>query len=523
MDKESVFSFKNKTFWIAFILNMLFVLWGIFGIESLGAAADAAFSFITVQLGWSFMLGGSIFVGVAFYLMFSKVGSIRLGEPDEKPEYSRFSWFAMLFSAGMGIGLVFWSVSEPIWHYIWPATGAAANATAETPEAAVNAMRLAFFNWGIHPWAFYIIVGGALSYFSYRKGLPMLLSSTLAPLIGEENLDKGWGRVVNILGVYATLFGLATSLGLGAMSIANGLSHLGLISGAGTTVQVVIIIVVTTGAVISTVTGIDKGIKWLSNINVWIMIVLMALVTLIGPTLFIINIFTNSLGQYLQHFVEMSFMSDAIMDNPWLPAWTIFYWAWWIAWAPFVGTFIARISRGRTIREFVVGSLFVPVLVSFFWFAIFGGTGLYIELFGAGGLAEAVSESEAAGFYAALSHLPLAPLLILLGTISVTIFFITSSDSATYVNGMLTCQGDPNPPRRLRVLWGVLEGAIAAVLLFAGGLSALQTASVVSGFPFMIVMFFMVYSLLKALRTDYEILAEKSKIEVNTSGETTTA
>ncbi|MCF8008944.1 MAG: BCCT family transporter [Halanaerobiales bacterium] len=499
---------SNKTFWIAFILTVLFVLWGIFGISSLKAAADWSFAFITQQLGWSFMLGVSIFVLVAIYLMVSKVGDIRLGEPDEEPKYTRFEWFSMLFSAGMGIGLVFWSVSEPIWHYIWPSTGAAANATAETSEAAINAMRLSFFHWGIHPWAIYIIVGGSLAYFSYHKGLPMLLSSTLEPIIGEENLDKGWGRFVNILGVYATLFGLATSLGLGAMSIASGLTHLNIIAEASVPIQVGIIAVVTTGAVISTITGIDKGIRWLSKVNVWIMIVLMAFVVILGPTLFILKLFTNTLGQYLQHIVEMSFMSDAIMDNAWLPAWTIFYWAWWIAWAPFVGTFIARVSRGRTIREFVIGALFVPVIVSFVWFAIFGGSGMYTALNGGTELVEAVQQSEAAGFYAALAELPLAKFLILLGTLSVTIFFITSSDSATYVNGMLTSHGDPNPPKNLRVLWGVGEGAIAAILLFSGGLASLQTASVVSGFPFMIVMFFMVYSLLKSLLEERKLKAQ---------------
>src|SRR6056297_3133974 len=286
------------------------------------------------------------------------------------------------------------------------------------------------------------------------------------------------------------------------MSIASGLSHLNIVAGASSTVQIIIIVVVTGGAVISTMSGIDRGIKWLSKINVWIMSVLMILVVILGPTLFIFRIFTNSMGQYLQHIVEMSFMSDAIMDNPWLPAWTFFYWAWWIAWAPFVGTFIARVSRGRTIRQFVLGALFVPVLVSLVWFAVFGGTALHIAL-GEGGqsLIDAVNQSEAAGFYAALATLPLAKFLILLGTLSVTIFFITSSDSATYVNGMLTSHGDPNPPRNLRVLCGVSEGAIAAILIFTGGLSALQTASVVLGWPFM------VYSLLK------DLFAERKKKE----------
>ncbi|HKL13275.1 MAG TPA: BCCT family transporter [Halanaerobiales bacterium] len=494
---------ENKTFWIAFILTILFVFWGVFGIESLRVAADVSFNFITQQLGWSFMLGGTIFVLVAMYIMLSKIGDIKLGEPDEEPKYTRFEWFSMLFSAGMGIGLVFWSVSEPIWHYIWPATGAAANATAETQQAAINAMRLSFFHWGIHPWSIYIIVGGSLAYFSYHKGLPMLLSSTLEPIIGEDNLDTGWGRLINIIGVYATLFGLATSLGLGAMSIVAGLAQLNWIASASTGAQIVVVIVVTAAAVVSTITGIDKGIRYLSKVNVWIMSILMIFVVLIGPTLFILRLFTNSMGQYLQHIVEMSFMSDAIMDNAWLPAWTIFYWAWWIAWAPFVGTFIARVSKGRTIREFVIGSLFVPVLVSLIWFAVFGGTGLHVALGEGGqGLIEAVQESEAAGFYAALATLPLSKFLIFLGTLSVTLFFITSSDSATYVNGMLTSGGNPNPPRPLRVFWGISEGAIAAILIFTGGLSALQTASVVSGFPFMVIMFFMIYCLLKDLHLE---------------------
>jgi len=520
---ENVYSSKNKTFWIAFILTVFFVAWGVFGIESLRVVSDASFNFMVKNFGWSFMLGATLFVAVSLYLLFSEVGKIRLGEQDEEPKYSRFTWFSMLFSAGMGVGLIFWGVSEPIWHYIWPATGAAANAAAETNAAAVNAMRLSFFHWGIHPWAIYIMVGGALAYFSYHRGLPLTLGSTLSPIIGEENVDKGWGRLVNIIGVFATLFGLATSLGLASMSIASGMAHMGWLSGTGRMVQVGIVIIVTAGAVISTVTGIDKGIKWLSRINVTIVIFLMIAVFLLGPTLFLIKIFTNSTGQYLQHIVEMSFMSDAIMDNPWLDAWTVFYWAWWIAWAPFVGSFIARVSRGRTIREFVIGSLFVPVLVSFIFFAIFGGSALHIEMFGAGGLADAVSESEAAGFYAALTHIPLSQLLIFFATVSMTLFFITSSDSATYVNGMLTSGGEPNPPRSMRVMWGISEGAIAAILLFSGGLSALQTASVVSGFPFMIVMLFMVYCLLKAVHEDYRKIVKSDEYSLGVKGETTGA
>ena len=487
--------YTKPTFLIALIIMLVFVVLGVAAPEAFGEAADAIFGYMTAQWGWSFILGGSIFLLMTFYLLLSPLGEIKLGKDDEEPEYGTLTWFAMLFSCGMGIGLLFWGVSEPIWHYMWPAYGEANSA-----EALHLAMQYSFFHWGLHPWAIYAVVAGSLAYFSYRKGLPMMLSSCLEPILGRKGIEGPWGILVNVIGVFATIFGLATSLGLGAMQIGAGLEELfGLPSTPG--MWVVIVVVVTIAAVISTYTGIDRGIKWLSRINIVVALALMVLVFIVGPTLFILDIFTHSTGSYLQNIVNMSFALDpaGAGTEGWTEAWTVFYWAWWIAWAPFVGTFIARVSRGRTIRSFVIGVLLVPVLVSMIWFAVFGGAALYHEHFGPGGLSDPVAADEALGFFLLLTQFPAATLLVVLGIFSVTVFFITSSDSGTYVNGMLTSGGMANPPYQLRITWGVMEGAIAAILIFTGGLGALQTASVVGGFPFMIIMFLMLYCLMKSL------------------------
>jgi glycine betaine transporter len=487
--------YKSPTFLIALIVMIVFVIFGVAAPEAFGVVAGNLFNYMITSWGWSFILGASIFLFLIVFLLLSPVGEIKLGEDDEKPAYSNQVWFAMLFSCGMGIGLLFWGVSEPIWHYMWPPIGEAY--TAGTVHVA---MRYSFFHWGFHPWAIYAVVAGSLAYFSYRKGLPMMLSSCLEPILGRKGIEGPWGILVNILGVFATLFGLATSLGLGAMQIAAGLESLFGIP-SGPTIWVTIVVVITAAAVISTSTGIDRGIKWLSQINIVVAGLLMLLVFIVGPTLFILNIFTHATGDYLQNIIHMSFGIDAAGEGTegWYGAWTIFYWAWWIAWAPFVGTFIARISRGRTIRNFIVGVMLVPVAVSLVWFSVFGGSALYIEHFGAGGIADAVSADSAMGFFALLQGLPASNLLIFVAMFSVAIFFVTSSDSGTYVNAMLTSNGNPNPPLPLRITWGVLEGVIAGILLFTGGLSALQTASIVGGFPFMIVMFLMLYCLLKSL------------------------
>lgn len=485
---------KTPVFVISLIIAVAFVLSGIF-LPNFGDYMNNIFNWVVTNLGWTFILGAGVFLIVTLFLIFSPLGEIRLGGDDEKPEYSTGTWFAMLFSAGMGIGLLFWGVSEPIFHYDWPPIGEGG-----TAGAVHLALQYSFFHWGLHPWAIYAVVAVSLAYFSYRKGLPMLLSSTLEPLLGKDRIYGGWGNTVNIIAVVATLFGIATSLGLGVMQIGGGFETLFGIDNSKT-LWVILIIVITALAILSTHTGIDRGIKWLSQINVGVAALLLIFVFILGPTLFILNAFTHSTGSYLQNLLGMSFGLDAAGEGTegWYSAWTVFYWAWWISWAPFVGTFIARVSRGRTIRSFSIGVLLVPTAVSMVWFSVFGGAALFKQHFTDASILDAVYESEALGFFALLAEFPFSQVLVVIAMLSLTVFFITSSDSGTYVNGMLTSKGNPNPPTNLRLIWGILEGAFAAVLLLAGGLKALQTAAVVGGFPFMIIMFFMIYCLLKAL------------------------
>ncbi len=498
-------TFLTPMFWIALIVVVLFLLFGVFATESLEAISGVAFDFLINNFGWFFLIGVFGFVVFVIYLMVSKVGHIKLGKDDEEPEYGTLTWFAMLFSCGMGIGLVFWGVSEPVWHYMGPPYGAA-----ESAESARLALSYSFFHWAIHPWAIYAVVAGSLAYFTYRKGYPMLLSSTLVPIFGEEQIEGPIGKIVNLIGVFATLFGLATSLGLGALSVGAGLNMLfGIEATPGLGVGV--IIVITIAAIISTLTGIDRGIKWLSRIAMSLGLFLMVVVFLVGPTLFILDGFTIGVGDYLQNFLEMSFFVDSIAENPWPGWWTIFYWAWWLSWSPFVGTFIARVSRGRTIKEFVAGTLLAPSLLCIIWMSVFGGSAIFNELFGPGGLTDAVGAGEEFGFYALLATFPAGEILIFLGVLVVSIFFITSSDSGTYVNGMLTSGGNLNPPRQVRAIWGALEGGIAAILLLVGGLSAVQTTAVVVGLPVLILEVLMIYSLLKALRSEVDDTKVSSK------------
>lgn len=487
----------NTVFYISLALSIVIVLWGIVAQDNFSNFANSLLKFLTTNFGWSYLMSMFVFVIFALILAFSKYGDIRLGPDDSKPEYSTISWFAMLFGAGMGIGLVFWGVAEPISHLVSPAPGIDPG----TVQAANFAMKSSFMHWGFHPWANYSIIGLALAYFQFRKDKPGLISSIFIPLLGEERVKGPIGKLIDILAVFATVSGVATSLGLGTLQINSGLNYLFNIPETKL-VQIGIILVITILFIWTALSGIGKGIKILGDINLVLAFGLLILVIVFGPTLKVINSLTNGLGQYINSFVNDSLHIEAYGDNSWTNGWTIFYWAWWIAWAPFVGTFIARISKGRTIREFIGGVIFAPALVSIIWFSAFGSMGInLVDTIGVEGLAVAAKNPSTALFQV-FSHYPISNILSLITVVLLTTFFITSANSATFVLGMLTSEGDLNPSGKKQFIWGVVQSLFATSLLLAGGLEALQTASVAAAFPFIFVMLFAIVSLMKALKEE---------------------
>ncbi|SET68193.1 glycine betaine transporter [Natronincola peptidivorans] len=483
----------NSVFHISLIVVFAIVAWGIASPGSFGNAANGLFEFIVNNFSWMYLLSMFLFVAFALYLAFSKYGKIKLGPDDSEPEYKNSSWFAMLFGAGMGIGLVFWGVAEPLNHFMAP------NGTIQpgTSEAANFAMRASFMHWGFHPWANYSIFGMALAYFQYRKKKPGLISSVFEPLIGEAGVKGPIGKTIDILAVFATVAGVATSLGLGTLQINGGMNYLfGL--PINTTVQIAIIAIVTFIYIWTAVSGIEKGIKVLSDINLLLAIGILVLSVIVGPTVTMINAFINGIGTYAGEFINDSFNIQPFGDNTWIGSWTVFYWAWWIAWAPFVGTFIARISRGRTIREFVLGVIVAPSLASFVWFAVFGTMGINL---GTETAVEAVKVTETA-LFVVLEQYPLGSIISLIAVVLLCTFFITSANSATFVLGMMTSQGDLNPSNKKKIIWGLVQSLLALSLLLAGGLTTLQIGSIAAAFPFVIVMILVMISLYKALTTD---------------------
>ena len=462
----------------------------------------AAASFLSVQkllvenFGWFYMAVVALFFLFILYMAFSRYGSIRLGPDDSEPDYSYFTWTAMLFSAGIGVGLMFFGVAEPITHFAKPPVGEGG-----TVEAAEKAMLITYFHWGLQAWGTYIVVGLALAYFAYRKGLPLTVSSALYPLIGDK-IYGGIGNTVNVLAVLGTMFGIATSLGLGVLQVNAGLNYLfGLeISGFN---QVMLIGLITLVATMSVVAGLDSGIKRLSQINALLAVLLLLFLLFAGPTVLLLNSFVQNLGNYLSNMVSLSFHMYAYESTDWMGGWTLFYWAWWISWSPFVGMFIARVSRGRTIREFVIGVLLMPAGFTFIWLSIFGNSALFLELAGSGvGISEAVVNDMPTALFVLLQHLPWTSAVSFVAIILIVIFFVTSSDSGSLVIDVITSGGNENAPVWRRVFWAVSQGVVASVLLLAGGLSALQTASISSAFPFAFVMLFICLGLLKGIKND---------------------
>ncbi|ATF11848.1 BCCT family transporter [Brevibacillus sp. HB1.4B] len=493
------------TFLISLVIVFVIVLFGAISPELFASAASHVLKVTTTNFGWFYLIVTFGFLIFCIFLAFSRYGQIPLGSDDDEPEYSLPTWFAMLFSAGMGIGLVFWGVAEPVSHYFSPPAGV----TGQTTEAAQTALRYAFFHWGLHPWGIYALIALALAYFQFRKGAKGLISSTFGPLLGER-IHGPLGKGIDILAVIATAFGVATSLGLGTLQINGGLSHLfGLPS--NTTVQIVIISIITVLFLLSATTGLDRGIKYLSNTNLVLALLLLLLTLVLGPTSFIFDAFTSTLGSYLNNLISMSLRLTPFTQGTWVANWTLFYWSWWIAWAPFVGMFIARVSKGRTIKEFVICVMLVPSLLSFIWFSVFGGTALHLEIFDQAPIGAAVQRDISTALFLALEQLPMGYILAVVAVLLIITFFITSADSAIFVLGMLSSDGNLDPSNRVKITWGILQSAIAIVLLLSGGLEGLQTASIVAALPFTVIMVLMCFSLVLALKEEDRIAKKKRK------------
>ena len=487
-------------FWISAVLALAFVTWGIVDTAGLGAASTGALDWTVHNMGWLFVLLATTFVAFVIWLAAGRFGTIPLGRDDEEPEFRTVSWVAMMFSAGMGIGLMFYGVSEPLTHFVAPPPGTGEPGN----DAAVQtAMATTLFHWTLHPWAIYAVVGIAIAYGVFRKGRSQLISSAFAPLIGPRRAAGPAGKVIDMLAIFATLFGSAASLGLGALQIGRGLEIVGWIGTVGNTILVVVIAVLTVAFIASAVSGVAKGIQWLSNTNMVLALTLSLFVFVVGPTVFILDLVPTALGSYFQDLAMMSARTEAAGGDgmaEWLSGWTVFYWAWWLSWTPFVGMFIARISRGRTIRQFVTGVLLVPSLVSVAWFAIFGGAAISFQQGGTDLAGASTTEGQLFGL---LDQLPLSGITSVLVMTLVAIFFVSGADAASVVMGTLSQRGTLRPSRPTVIFWGVATGAVAAVMLLVGGdqpaeaLTGLQNITIVAALPFALVMVGIAWALVK--------------------------
>jgi len=484
----------SSVFWISLGITVIFILWGTLFTDNLATVINAIYNGSIDYLGWVYLSATLFFVIFSVFLLFSKYGNIRLGKPTDRPDFNTGSWLAMLFGAGMGIGIVYWGVAEPVTHYTDPPYG-----KPFTIDAANTAMKYTFFHWGLDPWAIYTVIGLALAFFQYNKKLPAAISSAFYPVLGDR-IYGPIGKTIDVLSIFATVFGIATSLGLGAMQVTAGMHD---IFGIPNTllIDLIVVAVATVLFIISINTGLERGIQYLSNAAMILSFVILLFVFVLGPTLTIIKVFFNTTGLYLSDFLRMSLRLNPFQKDEWIASWTLFYWAWWIAWAPFVGMFIARVSKGRTIREFVIGVLIFPTLGTCLWMSIFGGSALkIIQTAHDHHLATYIVKNVSLSIFTFFDQLPLSTVLSLIGFAVVAIYYITVADTATFVLGMLSEGGTLNPSNKIKVIWGVIQSAVACVLLLAGGLNVLQTASIAAALPFAIIMVIMCFSLLKGLK-----------------------
>jgi glycine betaine transporter len=489
----------GTVFVVSIALIAAFVLWASVSPESLNSVMTASMNWVAGSVGWSYLVVTLLCIGLLLYLAFSRFGDIRLGSNSARPEYSTWAWLAMILSAVMGIGLISYGVAEPISHFMAPPHGLAEPGTM---DAAVRAMQYSFFDWGLHAWAVFGVFGLAIGYSTHRKNRPGLVSPMLRPVLGK--LVDGWfGKAIDVFAIIATLFGTTTSLGLGASQIAEGLNRiLGLPTGLP--VQIVIIAVITVLFTLSALSGVNRGIKYISEITMTLSVVLAVYVFIAGPTNFISNLFFRSIGQYASEFFTTSLITPSTADDlQWMQWWTYFMMAWWLSWGAFVGVFLAKISKGRTVRQFVAGVLGVPTLVFFGWFTIFGGSAIKMDMDGAG-IGEATTANINSAFFTMLEQLPLVQVTAVLTVVLVALFFISGADANTYVLSMLSSKGTLNPTKPVLTLWGVLTGTCAVLLLVVGGLAALQQAAMLSALPFTIIVALLGISLIIELRKDPE-------------------
>lgn len=502
---------KNFVVVGSLLFTAIFVAFGIFAPDTLGEIASyVLYTFIGNYFGWFYMLIALFFVLACLYVAFSKYGKIRLGKDTDKPEFNTFTWIAMLYSSGLAISLFFWGVAEPVLMYLEPPYGEGG-----TKESAEVAMQYTFFHWGFHSWGTYAIIGLIMAYFQYRKNTPPLINHTLQPILGDKAFGP-IGKFINILAIFAVISGITTSLGLGVNQMGAGFEYQYGITN-NTTNNIILILVLTVIFIASASTGIQRGIKWLSNINIIIALTILAAIFLLGPTRRIFEILVTSTGDYISNFIDMSFhLEPFVNDYSWQAGWDFFYWGWAISFGVFVGLFIARISKGRTIKEFILGAMIIPTIATMIWYGTFGGTALYnIINLGNTELANRILENMNTALFYFLELFPASPILIFMTFISLIIFFVTSADSTVYVLGMYS-EENTEPTNKSKIMWGIVIAGVAIALLLTGGLTPLQTVSAAAGLPFSIVMLAMIISFFKSLRREKVTLQAKEEAATTT-------
>ncbi|GAA2285473.1 BCCT family transporter [Glycomyces scopariae] len=503
-ERQATLPVDRPVFWTAACITVAVILFGAFFPEQFEDGSTAALNWVIANFGWLFIIAGNIFLVLAVYIAASRYGNIKLAvNPDEQPEFGTLPWISMMFAAGMGIGLMFYGVAEPLSHYFDAPPPLQLNPQSPfyADQLEEGALVYSYFHWGLHPWAIYAVAGLALGYSTFRKQRGNNMSDAFEPLTAGKRWGPATGKAIDLLAIFATVFGTAASLGLGALQVAVGLE---IVAGVQDSkfLEVIVIVALTAAFVASAFSGVHRGVKWLSTTNVVLALFLVVFVFFAGPTLFILDAWPNAVGGYLAELTNLSSVTGAFGGEEWMAAWTIFYWAWWLSWAPFVGTFIARISRGRTIRQFIVGVLLIPSAASTLWFAILGGTALWKQDHGYFDYADSIGQGEEYALFALLDSLPLYSLLAGLSMILVAIYFVTGADSASLVLGSLSSRGSLAPKKALVVFWGATIGAVAAVLLLSGGLEGLKNATIIVALPFVVVMLALCVALMRELTTD---------------------